>query len=147
MSAGDGSIERWAMDHKPAPDQAERALRILIVDDNKDLADSLCTLLRLWGYDQRAAYDGRSGLEEAYQYHPDCILVDISMPLMDGFAVAQQIRKDPSLERTKLVVQTAYADDETLGRFREMGFDDHLAKPADLTRLRELLENLREARP
>jgi two-component system CheB/CheR fusion protein len=117
-------------------------LRILIVDDNKDLADSLGRLLRLWGYDQRAAYDGRSGLEEAHHYQPDCILVDISMPVMDGYAVARQIRKDPSLMGTKLVAQTAYCDEESAGYLREMGFDDHLAKPADLTRLRELLANL-----
>ncbi len=123
--------------------QADRSLRVLIVDDNKDLANSLGTLLRLWGYDQRAAYDGRSGLEEARQYHPDCILVDISMPVMDGYTMARQIRMDPGLEGTKLVAQTAYADDESLERLRELGFDDHLAKPADLTRLREMLEDLR----
>jgi CheY-like chemotaxis protein len=134
------------MDQHAARGQAERALRVLIVDDNKDLADSLGTLLRLWGYDPRAAYDGKSGVEEARHYHPDCILVDISMPVMDGYAVARQIRGDPSLGRTKLVAQTAYADEESIGRFREMGFDDHLAKPADLTRLRELLKGLESAR-
>jgi CheY-like chemotaxis protein len=133
-------------DH-PAPGQADRAVRILIVDDNKDLADSLGTLLRLWGFDQRAAYDGRSGLEQARQYQPDCMLVDISMPVMDGYAVARQIRMDPGLERTKLVAQTAYVDDESIDRLRELGFDDHLAKPADLTRLRELLEDLRRPGP
>jgi len=135
------------MSQQPEQARPGRALRVLIVDDNKDLADSLATLLRLWGYDQRAAYDGKSGLEAAHHYRPDCILVDISMPYMDGYAVARQIRTDPSLEGTRLVAQTAYVDEESIGRFREMGFDDHLAKPADLTRLRELLEDLREARP
>jgi len=120
------------MDNDPARARAERAWRVLIVDDNRDLADSLGRLLRLWGYDPRAADDGRSGVEEARRYHPDCMLVDISMPLMDGYAVAARIRGDPSLGRTKLVAQTAYADEEMVGRFREMGYDDHLAKPADL---------------
>jgi len=133
-------------DHR-AGGEVDRAVRVLIVDDNKDLADSLGTLLNLWGYDQRAAYDGKSGLEEARQYHPDCILVDISMPIMDGYAVARQIRMDPGLERTRLVAQTAYADDESVERLRELGFDDHLAKPADLTRLRDLLEGLRRPGP
>jgi CheY-like chemotaxis protein len=134
------------MDNDATRARDERPLRVLIVDDNRDLADSLGTLLRLWGYDPRAAYDGKSGVEEARHYHPDCILVDISMPVMDGYAVARQIRGDPSLGRTKLVAQTAYADEESIGRFREMGFDDHLAKPADLHRLRELLEHLEMAR-
>jgi CheY-like chemotaxis protein len=125
----------------------DRSLRVLIVDDNQDLANSLGTLLRLWGYDQRAVYDGRTGLEEARQYHPDCILVDISMPVMDGYAMARQIRMDPGLDGTKLVAQTAYADDESLERLRELGFDEHLAKPTDLTRLRELLEGLRSTGP
>src|SRR5690242_17480033 len=74
-----------------------RALHLLIVDDNRAAADSLCVLLRMWGYNCRVAYDGKAGLEAARAHRPDCLLLDISMPGMDGYTLASRLRRQPEL--------------------------------------------------
>ncbi len=121
-----------------------RPLHILIVDDNRAAADSLCVLLRMWGYDCRVAYDGRSGLETARAYRPDCLFLDISMPGMDGYALAERVRQQPGLERAKLVALTALSDDVHVQRAKEAGFDYHFVKPADPSELVRLLDMLNE---
>jgi CheY-like chemotaxis protein len=119
--------------------QNERALRVLAVDDNQDAADSLVTLLRLWGYDCQVSYDGAAALHEALKYRPDCLLLDINMPGMDGCAVARRLRQQPGLEGIKLVALTAYSDRANTRRIRRAGFDQHLVKPADTDELQRLL--------
>src|SRR5262245_26277347 len=109
--------------------QAKRPLRVLVVDDNRDAADSLGLLLRLWGYDCRVADDGAAGLEMARAYRPDCLVLDLGMPRLDGYGLAEQLRHEPGLERTKLVALTAYSDEDRVRRAREVGFDFHLVKP------------------
>jgi len=120
----------------------ERQLRILVVDDNRDAANSLNVILRMWGYDCRVAYDGPSGLEQARGYMPDCLLLDINMPKMDGLTVARQVRQLPGLDRAKLIALTAYSDAHHGERIRDAGFDYHLVKPADLTELQRILDML-----
>jgi CheY-like chemotaxis protein len=119
--------------------QGGRRLRVLIVDDNRDAADSLAMLLTLWGHDCRVAYDGPSGLEVARDYRPDCLLLDIGMPGMDGCTVAQRVRADPELAGIQLIALTAWADPDSSRRIREAGFDRHLIKPAPLTELQGIL--------
>jgi CheY-like chemotaxis protein len=119
-------------------------LHVLVVDDNRDAADSLCMLLRLWGYDCRAAYDGGTGLEEAVAYRPDCLLLDIAMPRLDGYTLARRVKKQPGLEQTRLVALTAYSDASHLERVREAGFDYHLVKPADPSEIERILKMLSE---
>jgi two-component system OmpR family response regulator len=136
---------RWTVVGTVTPKTAqERALRILVVDDNQDAANSLHVILRMWGYDCRVAYDGPSGLDEARVYLPDCMVLDINMPKMDGFSVARQVRQQPELERSKLIALTAYSDMHHAERIRKAGFDYHLIKPADLTELQRILEMLNE---
>jgi CheY-like chemotaxis protein len=121
----------------------ERAFRVLIVDDNQDAADSLAVLARLWGCDARTAYDGHSGLAVARDFRPDCLVLDIGMPGIDGYALARRLRGDPSLAKTKLVALTAYGSDEDRRQALAAGFDHHLTKPAnpeDLERLIRMLE-------
>ncbi len=118
-----------------------RRLRVLVVDDNVDAADSLCTLLRLWGYDARAAYDGPAGLEVASALLPDCLVLDIGLPGLDGYELAQRLRAHPRLSRAKLVALSAYSDGE---RARAAGFDYQLVKPADPEELEALLQMLAE---
>src|SRR5262245_35005774 len=101
-------------------------LHVLVVDDNRDAADSLCLLLRLWGYDCRVAYDGAAGLRAACDYQPDCWLLDIAMPGLDGYTLARRVRAQPSLVRAKLVALTAYSDETHVRRSQEAGFDLHL---------------------
>src|SRR5215211_313987 len=88
------------------------ALHVLVVDDNKDAADSLALLLQLWGYVVRVAYDGSSGLRAALAYQPDCLFLDVGLPDLDGCTLARQLRAQSGLGRAKFVALTAYSDEE-----------------------------------
>lgn len=120
-------------------------LRVLVVDDNRDAADSLCILLKMWGFDARAAYDGAAGLEAVRAGVPDCLVLDINMPGLDGFALAREVRRQPGLERVKLIALTAYSDAEHARRIQEAGFDHYLVKPAppgDIERILKMLDEV-----
>src|SRR5947209_32652 len=120
--------------------QPDRSLQVLVVDDNRDAADSLCMLLRLWGYRCQAAYDGRAGLQAACADRPTCLVLDINMPHMDGYTLARKIRQQPGLEQTKLVALTANSDAMHARWVREAGFDFSLIKPADPLELERILQ-------
>jgi len=115
---------------------------ILIVDDNRDFADSLSRLLEAWSFQPRVAYDGPSAVEAALTQTPDAILLDIGLPSMDGFEVARQLRQLELSPRLLLVALTGYGQAEDVRRSREAGFDHHLVKPVDLEELRRLLAAL-----
>jgi len=119
-----------------------RRFRVLIVDDNQDAADSLAALTGLWGYEARTAYDGESGLTAARSFEPDCLLLDIGMPRIDGYALAACVRSEPTLRAAKLVALTAYSSEDHKSRAREVGFHYHLVKPADPAELQRLLRML-----
>jgi len=104
----------------------------LIVDDNRDAADSLAELLRLWGHATSVAYDGAAGLAAAVSQRPDCLLLDINMPYLDGYQVARTVRRQAGLEGVKLIAVSALID---ANRAAEAGFDYRLTKPADPTEL------------
>jgi CheY-like chemotaxis protein len=123
---------------------AERVLRVLVVDDNRPAADSLSVLLRTWGYECRVAYDGRSGLEAACAHRPDCLVLDINMPGMNGYALAARVRGQPGLEKVKLIALTAYSDHEHVERAKEAGFEHYFVKPADPDELGRLLDMMNE---
>jgi two-component system, OmpR family, response regulator len=123
----------------------EQAFRVLIVDDNRDAANSLAVLARLWGCEVRAVYDGEAGLETARAFQPDCLLLDIALPRMDGYTLARRIRQQPELRRAKLVALSAYSSEEHRQRVQEAGFDHALVKPADPTELEGLLKMLKQA--
>jgi CheY-like chemotaxis protein len=130
--------ERW-MPMAVRQRQDARALRVLVVDDFQDAADSLALLLEAWGYASRVAYDGRSAFEAACDDRPDCLIADIKMPGMDGYTLADRVRHQPGLERTKLVCLSAYGDDGHRRRCREAGFDYVVLKPVDFDELQEML--------
>jgi CheY-like chemotaxis protein len=117
-----------------------RSFRVLVVDDNKDAADTLCILARLWGYDVRAVYDGAEALNVARAYRPECLFLDIGLPGLDGYDLARRVRREPALAGAKLVALTAYSGPEHERRAREAGFDYHLVKPADPAAVEELLQ-------
>jgi signal transduction histidine kinase/DNA-binding response OmpR family regulator len=112
--------------------------RILIVEDNRDAAETLCEILEAWNYEVRTASDGPSGLQAARDFHPDVVLLDIGLPLMDGYQVARTLR-DEGDDETLLVALTGYGHEEDRRRSREAGFDLHLTKPVSPPDLRELL--------
>jgi two-component system, sensor histidine kinase len=109
------------------------ACRVLIIEDNRDSADSLVTLLRIKGHAAEVTYDGESALRVARLFRPAVVLCDIGLPgELDGYAVAQAMRADPDLERVRLIAMTGYGQCEDRKRSEEAGFDAHVTKPADL---------------
>jgi len=113
--------------------------RVLVVDDNVDAADSAAVLLRLWGHDVRTLYDGLSVLQAVRDFRPDVILLDIGLPGMTGYEVAQQLRSQPGLESVVLAAMTGYGQEDDRRRSREAGFNHHLTKPLDPERLQALV--------
>jgi CheY-like chemotaxis protein len=121
--------------------------RLLIIEDNRDAAESLRLLLELCGHQTETAYDGLDGISKARKLRPDVVLCDIGLPGMDGYAVARAFRADAELAGVHLVALSGYALPEDLERAHEAGFDRHVAKPPMLDKLQELLSDLcRETR-
>jgi nitrogen-specific signal transduction histidine kinase/CheY-like chemotaxis protein len=127
--------ERPAAAQTAPGDPRSAAARILVVDDNRDAADSLASLLRLEGHDTQTAYSGREVLEHAPLFKPHVVLLDIGLPGMDGYSVAQRLREMPELASTRLVAITGYGQPEDRLRAQEAGFHDHVIKPVSLARL------------
>jgi two-component system CheB/CheR fusion protein len=113
---------------------------VLVVEDNRDAAESLRRLLYLSGYEVSLAYTGQDGLRTAKLLRPDVILCDIGLPDSNGFVVAGALRSDPDTAGTRLIAVTAYGADEDRRRARAVGFDLHLVKPVDPEVLLEKLE-------
>ncbi len=108
------------------------SLRVLVVEDNVDAAESLKEALELDGHDVETAGSGIEGIEKARAVHPDVVLCDIGLPGIDGYEVARRMRSDPELGGISLVALSGYATPEDVERSREAGFGQHLAKPPDL---------------
>lgn len=121
-------------------------LAILIVDDNRDAAETMAALLRLDGHRVSLAFDGPEALEAAQRELPDVVLLDIGLPRMNGFEVARQIRAMPQLAGALVIGMSGYAQSADRAAARAAGFDAHLAKPADLSQVYRTLEQLRGAR-
>ncbi|MDI1448888.1 ATP-binding protein [Polyangium sp. 6x1] len=117
----------------------EEALRVLVVEDNRDTADILKELLVLLGYRAEVAYTGPSGLDAGRRLAPDVVLCDLGLPGMDGYALARALRADPATARAYLIAQTGYGHAEDRRRAREAGFDLHMTKPIDPTELERVL--------
>ena len=116
--------------------------RILVVDDNRDAAESLGMLLELIGAEVRIANDGRTALDLVESYGPTVLLLDIGMPDMDGYEVARTIRASRPARPPVIVALTGWGQEEDRRRTRAAGFDHHLVKPVDLDALRGLLASL-----
>jgi CheY-like chemotaxis protein len=116
-----------------------RRARILVVDDNADLALTLCAVLQEWGHSTHVARDGPSALAALATAAADIALLDIGLPLMDGYELARRIREDPRLERVRLVALTGFAPDSDPERSHGAGFHAFVQKPIDFERLELLL--------
>jgi PAS domain S-box-containing protein len=126
-----------------APDDAvatqDSTLRVLVVDDNADAAQLLAISLRAVGFVTEVAFDGPRAIERARTFMPDVVLLDLGLPVMDGFEVALRLKSDPELRQAKLVAVTGYGQTADRERTREMGFDGHFVKPVDLDHLENWL--------
>ena len=124
--------------------QAAAVHRVLIVDDNRDAAESLAMLVEVLGYEAHVCFDGATALVAVDDCPPDLILLDLSMPGMSGFDVARLLRTRATPLRARVVALSGRADDEDRRLTREAGFDGHLLKPVDVATLQA---TLRAAQP
>jgi PAS domain S-box-containing protein len=132
-------IERNDVVVEEAKLQQIPARRILIVDDNVDAADSLVMILRLDGHEAEAVYSAHDALERAAALKPHVALLDIGLPKMNGYELAQHLRTQPDLRDIRLIALTGYGQDDDRERTRAAGFDDHLVKPAELALLQKAI--------
>jgi CheY-like chemotaxis protein len=116
--------------------------QVLVIDDNRDTADSLVMLLRLWGYKAWVAYDGPSALSLAEAHRPDVVLLDLGLPKMNGYEVARRLRDEVGLAKATFVAVTGYGQEPARELTKKAGFCQHLVKPVDPTLLKGLLDNL-----
>jgi signal transduction histidine kinase/ActR/RegA family two-component response regulator len=115
------------------------AFRILIVDDNQDAASMLAALLGTMGHQVEKAHDGRAALDVLESFRPDVVLLDIGLPKVDGYQVAEQIRLKYTSQEVLLIAVTGYGHPQAIQRGRDVGFDHHLLKPLNPRKLVELL--------
>lgn len=122
------------------------ALRTLVVDDDRDTADTLGKLITLGGDDVKIAYDGRAAIEVARTFRPEIGLIDLQIPQLSGFRVAKELRELPELHNMLLVAVTGWSDKAHRTLAKDAGFDQYLVKPFSVIRLRAVLRQARELR-
>jgi CheY-like chemotaxis protein len=139
---------------EPAPNRSHAAVRdtdphpgagstrVLLVDDHFDSVVSIGRLLRLLGYDVRVALDGLEALSCAEEFRPHVALIDLSLPGLDGFAVARRLRYLDATRETRLVAMTGWSTKECAWHAREAGFDLHLVKPVSVKMLTDALSGI-----
>lgn len=123
-----------------------RALKVLVVDDNLDAARSAVLLLQALGNDASSAHDGASAVKAALDYVPDIVLLDIGLPVIDGWQVAARIRQQPALGHVMLVAVTGYGEESDRRRAQQVGFDHYLVKPMDLVQVKAILSAVANSR-
>ena len=119
---------------------ASSGARLLVVDDNEDAALMLAEALSASGHDTAVAHDGPSALQTAARFRPDIGLLDIGLPVMDGYELARQFRAREGLARVRLVAVTGYGQEHDRRRSADAGFDAHLVKPVDLDEVIRLVQ-------
>ncbi len=114
--------------------------RVLVVDDNRDSVETLSTLLRMKGHDARVAADGEQAISVADEYHPHVVILDLSLPGLDGYEVAEALRNRSYRADMVLVALTGWSGQDVRNKAAEAGFDFHLLKPVDWEALQQVLE-------
>ncbi len=122
-----------------------RSLRILVVDDNRDAAESLGMMLDFMGNDVRTANDGLEAVSLAASFNPDVVFMDIGLPSINGFEAAHRMRKQPGGQNRLIVALTGWGQEEDRRRAHEAGFDQHIVKPVNPETLEQLLDELETA--
>ncbi len=136
-----GGTDAQPGDPEAARAVLQRKLRVLVVDDNSDAADSLSTLLQVQGHATSVEYDAQSALRRARAERPDVMLIDIGLPDVDGYQLAQELRALPETAATVPVAVTGYGQAKDRERALQAGFAHHLVKPVDMTALARILES------
>jgi CheY-like chemotaxis protein len=117
--------------------------RLLVVDDNRDAAESMSMLLEMWGHEVAYAYDGPSALRTAQQWQPEAVFLDIGLPGMDGYEVAERLRALPESRSAVLIAITGYGQEDDRRRSQRASIDHHLVKPVAPDALRKLIASLK----
>jgi CheY-like chemotaxis protein len=117
-------------------------LRVLLVDDNADSTEPLSLLLQTKGHETRVSADGADAIAVAELFRPDCVVMDLGLPRMDGYEVARQLRLQPYGRRIVLVALTGWAGKEVRSKAAEAGFDYHLVKPVNWEELERIVESV-----
>jgi CheY-like chemotaxis protein len=115
----------------PLPTLGSRKATVLVIEDNPEVADTLRRLLELSGYDVWVAYTGTDGVRLATAHPPDVVLSDIGLPGLDGWGVAQELRRNPATAGVRLIAVTGHGSDEDKRHAEAVGYDHLLTKPAD----------------
>jgi signal transduction histidine kinase len=127
----------------PAPGPAvEKPMRILVVDDNVDAADSIALLLTIDGFEAHSVHGAMAALDTVVSFKPDVVLLDIGLPVMDGYEVAQRLRSRIPIEQMRIVALSGYGQQADREKAAQAGFDDYLVKPVEPTALTEFLRSL-----
>jgi two-component system CheB/CheR fusion protein len=124
--------------------KAQVVRRVLVVDDNRDAAESLALFLQVGGHDVCTAFDGEQALETAEKFRPDIALIDLGMPKLNGYEVCRRLRQTEWGRKMTLIAQTGWGQEEDKRRTREAGFDGHLVKPTDPVNVLQLVERTHE---
>lgn len=138
--------ESDAAEHRPPSSPPETALKVLVVDDNVDVAQTVGWMLETIGHDYRMVHEGNLAVKAAQEYQPDAVLLDIGMPGMDGYAVCRALRAQSSFDNTVIIAQTGWGQTQARVAHGESGFDHHLVKPVNLDHLEQLLASIVSAR-
>jgi len=140
LALGRGVAHGFVKEELPRVPATRR--RLLVVDDNRDFADTLGALFETMGHDVRIAYNGVDAVSATAEYRPDAVFLDIGLPGRSGYDVARMLRSSPELAHITLVAFTGYGQVEDRRRVREAGFDYHVVKPADATELAKIVDAL-----
>jgi signal transduction histidine kinase/CheY-like chemotaxis protein len=130
----------------PAPAKRTHAHRVLVVDDNRDGAESLSQLLAILGHDVRTAFDGVEAVEQARQHRPDVVLMDVGMPRLNGYEATRRIREHDWGAGMVIIALTGWGQENDRKQSRDAGCDGHLVKPVSLSDLQQVLRDVRAAR-
>ncbi|MDB5899066.1 MAG: putative histidine kinase, atypical hybrid [Ramlibacter sp.] len=134
-------VQQAAPTERPASSLASAGceLRILVADDNRDAADTLCTLLEVLGHEVHRVHDGQAAVDAAASFNPQLVLLDIGMPQLNGYDACRHIRVQPGGNTRTVVAITGWGQPEDLRRSRDAGFDHHLVKPIDMDKLADVI--------
>jgi CheY-like chemotaxis protein len=139
LPAAAGPVEPVDAPQSAARPSGARSVRVLIVGDNRDAAGLMALVLQTSGYDTRDVHDGPAALEAARAFRPDVVLLDVGLPGMDGYRVAEALRSQEGLEGLRIIAVSGYGEEQARRRSRASGCEHHLIKPVDIEALLELL--------
>jgi CheY-like chemotaxis protein len=125
-----------------SPTETSPALRVLMADDDESIAKTFGWMLEALGHEARVVQDGPAALAMALSFLPDVVMLDISLPGMNGYEVCQKMRAEPALAQCVFIAQTGWSQPEYVERSRKAGFHHHLVKPIRIDHLEKLLSSL-----